>query len=99
MDWERIEGDWARLKGSAKRNWDKLTDVQCEVCHGPGSLHVALLRLRMLPAPAPNWHSPGAMWFLQVFPFVIYGSALASIPMFIRSGNSGKPGRRASSPG
>jgi hypothetical protein len=65
----------------------------------PGSLHVALLRLRMLPAPLPNWHSPGAMWFLQVFPFVIYGSALASIPMFIRSGNSGKPGRRASSPG
>jgi hypothetical protein len=57
-----------------------------------GSLQVALLRLRFLPPPAPNWHSPGASWFLEAFPFVIYVSALAAILMFIQSGKPGKSG-------
>jgi uncharacterized protein YjbJ (UPF0337 family) len=26
MDWNRIEGDWKRMKGSAKAQWGKLTD-------------------------------------------------------------------------
>jgi uncharacterized protein YjbJ (UPF0337 family) len=27
MKWDRIEGDWLRLKGNAKRQWPKLTNV------------------------------------------------------------------------
>ena len=34
MNWERIEGDWERLKGSAKRQWDKLTDEQLDAIAG-----------------------------------------------------------------
>ena len=26
MDWNRIEGDWKQLKGSAKEQWGRLTD-------------------------------------------------------------------------
>jgi uncharacterized protein YjbJ (UPF0337 family) len=26
MDWNRIEGDWKRMKGSAKEQWGRLTD-------------------------------------------------------------------------
>ena len=26
MDWNRIEGDWKRMKGSAKAQWGRLTD-------------------------------------------------------------------------
>jgi len=56
-----------------------------------GSIHMALLRLRFLPPPLPNWHSPGARWFLQVLPLVIYSAILVTIPMFIRSGIYGNP--------
>ncbi len=34
MDWVRIEGDWDRLKGSVKRQWDKLTDEQLDAIAG-----------------------------------------------------------------
>jgi uncharacterized protein YjbJ (UPF0337 family) len=34
MDWERIEGDWARLKASAKREWAKLSDEQLDTIAG-----------------------------------------------------------------
>jgi hypothetical protein len=61
-----------------------------------GSLHLALLRLRFLPPPTPNWHAPGARWFLEALPFVTYVSALLAILMFIRSG---KPGNLDSSAG
>jgi hypothetical protein len=54
-----------------------------------GSMHVALLRLRFLPPPLPNWHSPGARWFLQAFPLVTYATILVAIPLFIRSGIHG----------
>jgi uncharacterized protein YjbJ (UPF0337 family) len=26
MDWNRIEGDWKQLKGTAKEQWGRLTD-------------------------------------------------------------------------
>jgi hypothetical protein len=64
-----------------------------------GSVHVALLRLRFDPPPVPNWHSPGASWFLQALPFVIYGAVLLSILMFAQSGIHGIRGRRAGSSG
>jgi hypothetical protein len=56
-----------------------------------GSIHVALLRLRFLAPPLPNWYSPGALWFLQALPLVIYGSIAMAIPLLIRSGISGNP--------
>jgi uncharacterized protein YjbJ (UPF0337 family) len=34
MEWDRIEGDWARLKASAKREWAKLTDEQLDTIAG-----------------------------------------------------------------
>jgi hypothetical protein len=64
-----------------------------------GSMHMALLRLQLLPAPLPNWHSPGALWFLKALPFITYGSILVAIPMFIRSGKPGKPRIAAGSSG
>lgn len=64
-----------------------------------GSLHMALLRLRLSPPPLPNWHSPGALWFLKALPFITYGSVLLAIPMFIRSGKPGKPRIAAGSSG
>jgi len=69
-----------------------------------GELHVALLRLRFLPPPEPNWYSPGASWFLQALPLVLYGAVLLSILLFIRSEifrksrrTSGSSGRTAQS--
>jgi len=56
-----------------------------------GSIHVLLLRLRFLPPPLPNWYSPGARWFLQALPLVIYPSIVLTILMFIRSGFYGNP--------
>jgi hypothetical protein len=67
--------------------------------NGAGALHVALLRLRFLPIPTPNWYSPGAIWFLHALPYVTYAGTLLSIPMFVRSGISGKEGSRAGSAG
>jgi uncharacterized protein YjbJ (UPF0337 family) len=34
IDWARIEADWARLKASAKRQWQKLTDDQLDAIAG-----------------------------------------------------------------
>jgi uncharacterized protein YjbJ (UPF0337 family) len=34
IDWARIEADWAQLKGSAKRQWLKLTDAQLDSIAG-----------------------------------------------------------------
>jgi hypothetical protein len=64
-----------------------------------GSLHVALLRLRFQPTPVPNWYSPGATWFLEALPLVLYGAVLLTIPMFIPSGNPGNSRRAAGSSG
>lgn len=64
-----------------------------------GSLHVALLRLRFLPPPVPNWYSPGASWFLQALPFVLYGAGLLSILLFVPSGIPGNSRRAAGSSG
>jgi hypothetical protein len=64
-----------------------------------GSVRMALLRLRFMPPPLPNWHSPGAIWFLHAFPFVIYGAIMLAIPMWVRSGIYGIRGRRAGSSG
>jgi uncharacterized protein YjbJ (UPF0337 family) len=34
MEWDRIEADWTQLKGSAKREWEKLTDDQLDAIAG-----------------------------------------------------------------
>jgi hypothetical protein len=64
-----------------------------------GSLHLALLRLRFLPPPLPNWYSPGARWFLQALPLVVYASVALAMLMFVRSGFYGKRGLSEGSAG
>ena len=49
--------------GSTVTHVDKLKDVQCEVCHGPGSFHAAKPQEARLPIPAGDacvtcHHSP-----------------------------------------
>src|SRR4029077_20378303 len=66
---------------------------------GAGALRVALLRLRFLPPPLPNWKSRGDARFLQALPLVIYGSILAAIPMFVRSGIYGNSRKHEGSAG
>lgn len=34
MNWDRIEGNWKQLKGSAKTQWGKLTDDHLDVMAG-----------------------------------------------------------------
>jgi uncharacterized protein YjbJ (UPF0337 family) len=34
MDWNRIEGNWKRVKGKAKEQWGKLTDDDLDVING-----------------------------------------------------------------
>jgi uncharacterized protein YjbJ (UPF0337 family) len=34
MDWNRVEGNWKQLKGSAKEKWGKLTDDDLNVIEG-----------------------------------------------------------------
>ena len=34
MDWNRIEGDWKRLKGNAKEQWGRLTDDDLAAING-----------------------------------------------------------------
>ena len=34
MNWDRIEGNWKQFKGSAKKEWGKLTDDQLDVTAG-----------------------------------------------------------------
>lgn len=34
MNWDRIEGNWKQIKGSAKERWGKLSDDQLEVIAG-----------------------------------------------------------------
>jgi uncharacterized protein YjbJ (UPF0337 family) len=34
VDWDRIEADWAQLKASAKRQWEKLSDDQLDSIAG-----------------------------------------------------------------
>jgi uncharacterized protein YjbJ (UPF0337 family) len=34
MNWDRIEGNWKQLKGSALQQWGKLTEDQLEVVAG-----------------------------------------------------------------
>ena len=34
MNWDRIEGNWKQLKGSAKAQWGKLTDDHLDVLTG-----------------------------------------------------------------
>jgi uncharacterized protein YjbJ (UPF0337 family) len=34
MEWDRIEGNWAQFKGSAKQQWGKITDDHLNVVAG-----------------------------------------------------------------
>jgi uncharacterized protein YjbJ (UPF0337 family) len=34
MDWNRIEGDWKRVRGSAKEQWGRLTDDDLAAING-----------------------------------------------------------------
>ncbi len=34
MNWDRIEGNWKQFKGTAKQQWNKLTDDQLDVIAG-----------------------------------------------------------------
>jgi uncharacterized protein YjbJ (UPF0337 family) len=34
MDWNRVEGNWKQIKGSAKEKWGKLTDDDLNVIEG-----------------------------------------------------------------
>jgi uncharacterized protein YjbJ (UPF0337 family) len=34
MNWDRIEGNWTQFKGTAKKQWGKLTDDQLVVTAG-----------------------------------------------------------------
>ena len=34
MNWDRIEGQWRQMKGSAKERWGKLTDDDLNVIGG-----------------------------------------------------------------
>jgi uncharacterized protein YjbJ (UPF0337 family) len=34
MDWNRIEGDWKRMRGSAKEHWGRLTDDDLAAING-----------------------------------------------------------------
>jgi 2',3'-cyclic-nucleotide 2'-phosphodiesterase (5'-nucleotidase family) len=43
--------------GSTVTHVDKLKDVQCEVCHGPGSLHAKKPKTVTMPTPKPNGDS------------------------------------------
>jgi Cytochrome c554 and c-prime len=43
--------------GSTVTHVDKLKDVQCEVCHGPGSLHAKKPKTVAMPTPKPNGDS------------------------------------------
>jgi Cytochrome c554 and c-prime len=40
--------------GSTVTHVEKLKDVQCEVCHGPGSLHAKKPKTVAMPTPKPN---------------------------------------------
>ena len=50
------------------------------------SARMVVARLRFLPIPTPNWHSPGALWFLHALPVVLYGSVGVSAYALFRSG-------------
>jgi 2',3'-cyclic-nucleotide 2'-phosphodiesterase (5'-nucleotidase family) len=43
-----------RPGGSTVTHVDDLKDVQCEVCHGPGSLHAAATKPEKVPMPTPK---------------------------------------------
>ena len=34
MNWDRIEGNWKQIRGSAKEQWGKLTDDDLDVAAG-----------------------------------------------------------------
>lgn len=34
MNWDRIEGEWKKLKGNAQQRWGKLTDDDWDVIDG-----------------------------------------------------------------
>ena len=45
---------YGKAGGSAMAHVDKLSDVQCEVCHGPGSLHAGRPKLVKIPVASPG---------------------------------------------
>jgi hypothetical protein len=45
---------YGRPGGSTVTHVDKLKDVQCEVCHGPGSLHAEAPTTVHVPTPKPD---------------------------------------------
>lgn len=38
MNWDRIEGNWKKFKGSVRQHWGKLTDDQLDVVSGKRDL-------------------------------------------------------------
>ena len=46
MNWERVEGKWKQMKGSAKLKWAKLTDDDLEFIAGKRDLLVGMIQER-----------------------------------------------------
>jgi uncharacterized protein YjbJ (UPF0337 family) len=46
MNWDRIEGQWKRMKGSVKERWGKLTDDDLNVIGGKKDQLVGRLQER-----------------------------------------------------
>lgn len=34
MNWDRVEGEWTKIKGKAQQNWGKLTNDDLDVVEG-----------------------------------------------------------------
>jgi uncharacterized protein YjbJ (UPF0337 family) len=46
MNWDRVEGKWKQLRGSARTKWGKLTDDDLDVVAGKKDKLVGLLQQR-----------------------------------------------------
>jgi uncharacterized protein YjbJ (UPF0337 family) len=46
MNWDRIEGKWKQMIGSAKAKWGQLTDSDFELINGRRELLVGLIQER-----------------------------------------------------
>lgn len=44
--WDRIEGNWKKIKGEAKKTWGRLTDDDLEVAEGHRDVLVGRLQAR-----------------------------------------------------
>lgn len=63
MNWDRIEGKWAQMKGSVKQQWGKLTDDDLDYIAGSREKLVGRLQERYGIAKdaanesADNWYN------------------------------------------